>query len=52
MEEKTAKTRKEKKKVNEVTDSSEECCLEKTLTNIEKKTVRYFNLSLEILRHT
>lgn len=40
MEVKTIRKRKEKKKVNEVTDSSEECYLEKTLTNIERKAVR------------
>lgn len=40
MEVKTVKKRKEKKKAIEVTNSSEECYLEKTLTNIEREVVR------------
>lgn len=40
MEVKTQKKRKEKKKVIEVTDSSEECYLGKSLTNIEREVVR------------
>lgn len=40
MEVKTITKRKEKKKVKEVTDSSEECYLENTLTNVERKAVR------------
>lgn len=40
MEVKTGKIRKEKKKVIEVTDNSEECYLEKALTNIEREVVR------------
>lgn len=39
MEVKTTKKHKEKRKVNEVTDSSEECYLEKTLKNIKREVV-------------
>lgn len=48
MEVKTLRKRKEKKKVIEVIDSSEECYLEKTLTNIEREVVRYLSCYSEV----